>query len=346
MQARADADFRMLTNMSGKQSEQSIPLLTHKVGQFLRVAILSDRVQYIHNIKISLYVDLMNQPSISFEFFPPRNDAMRRRFWHTLGRLETLNPAYISVTWGALGSNSQASLDVLEHLVKDSSAPVVAHLSCAGQTKEQMAAMIRRVEELGIRRFLALRGDQAHQKGSGKSGLQGLLRHASELVGMLAEDESRDITVAAYPEKHPESESLASDIKWLKHKLDAGASRAITQYFFEAETFLRFRDKAVSAGINKPLVPGILPIHDIDKVADFSARCDASVPENLIKRFSTATTPEAKFEMGVEQCVELCSSLRREGVDEFHLYTLNQWPLTAAVTTELRGKTASDSAAA
>jgi len=275
----------------------------------------------------------MSKLNLSFEFFPPRSEAQQRRFWHTLGCLETLKPSYISMTWGALGSASQASLDILEPLVNETTVPVTAHLSCAGQTPASMLQNISTLEQLGITRFLALRGDLGADKP-----VTGALTHASDLVTLLAEGGKRDISVAAYPEAHPESASSTDDIHWLKHKLQAGAQCAITQFFFEAETFLRFRDKAESAGISQTLVPGILPIHDIAKVQSFSDKCGASVPATLLQRFEKATTEASRAAVAIEQSVELCNELRSEGVDDFHIYTLNQAPLSYAVSCELMGK--------
>ncbi len=286
----------------------------------------------------------MKKPVISFEFFPPRSPAQQRKFWYTLGCLQTLNPSYISVTWGALGSAAQASLDVLADLVKDCKVPITAHLSCAGQTERQMLAAIEELESLGITRFLALRGDipdqvqPADKENSSIVTGETVLTHASDLVRLLAINPRREISVAAYPEAHPESLDLSSDIGWLKHKLDLGASQAITQFFFNADTFLRFRDTAVATGISQKLVPGILPIHNIDKVLDFSAKCGATVSRQLVQRFQSATTAESKQRAAIEHCVELCQELHREGVDDFHLYTLNQAPLAYAVACELLGK--------
>ena len=288
----------------------------------------------------------MKSPSISFEFFPPRNDAQKRRFWHTLGCLQTLKPSYISMTWGALGSNSQASIDVLTDLMKDGGVPVTAHVSCAGQTESEMRKTIAQLDELGISEFLALRGDQGSQAGNTAAGQEPTLQHASELVSLLAEDPKRHISVAAYPEAHPESPDVQSDLKWLAHKVDAGASKAITQFFFDAATFLRFRDGAVAAGVTAKLVPGILPIHDIAKVQDFSSKCGASVPADVVRKFEKATTDKARYEAAVGQCVGLCDSLRSEGVDEFHLYTLNQAKLSYAVAGELGANRAVSVAAA
>ena len=275
----------------------------------------------------------MKRPNLSFEFFPPRNEAQQRRFWHTLGCLETLDPAYFSMTWGALGSTSQPSLDILEPLVKETKVPIIAHLSCAGQTMRSVKKNIEILEGLGISRFLALRGDIGPDKP-----VAGALTHASDLVALLAESGSRDISVAAYPEVHPESSSMTDEIKWLKHKLDAGAQRAITQFFFDADTFLRFRDRAQAAGIQQTFVPGILPIHDITKVQSFGAKCGASVPAKLVKRFEKATTESAKTSAAVEHAVSLCQTLQREGVNDFHIYTLNQASLSYAVSCQLLGK--------
>lgn len=277
----------------------------------------------------------MNSPKLSFEFFPPRSDVQQRRFWTTLGCLQTLKPSYISMTWGALGTSSRASLEVLEALVADCTVPVTAHLTCVGQTDSSIRETIEQLHQLGIRRFLALRGDaqKAQMPANG-------LEHASELVAILAEQTDRDISVAAYPEHHPESPDAKSDLYWLKQKLDAGANRAITQFFFEAETFLRFRDAAVRAGIHKPLIPGILPIHDISKVQQFSEQCGATVPAAMVRRFESAGDAASKTELAVEQSAELCQALQAEGVSDFHIYTLNQsalsFRLARALTTDQR----------
>ena len=281
---------------------------------------------------------------ISYEFFPPRSEAQERRFWHTVGNLETLGPSYISLTWGALGSAIEASLAVLEQLVTMTDVPVTAHLCCAGQTQDQMKGIIERLEALGITRFLALRGDLTEETRA-SLGKSEVMRHASELVSLLATDSKRHISVSGYPEVHPESESAQSDLGWLKHKLDSGASQAITQFFFEADTFLRFRDRAAAAGISQPIVPGILPVHDIDNVLDFSKRCGASVPEQMVKLFRQADSEESSQEIAVDHCVNLCNHLRQEGVDNFHLYTLNKSNLSYRVSRELLGRSRAAAAA-
>ena len=157
---------------------------------------------------------------------------------------------------------------------------------------------------------------------------------------LLAQNSQRDISVAAYPESHPEAASDDQDIQWLKHKLDKGAQRAITQFFFSADTYLRFRDRAVAAGIIQELVPGILPINNIDKVMQFSAQCGAHVPTELVERFGKASDEQAAEDCAVEQCVELIQTLEKEGVESFHLYTLNQARLTQRVCAQVMSQTA------
>lgn len=281
----------------------------------------------------------MNKTTISLEFFPPRSETQLRQFWCTLGCLQTLKPSYISMTWGALGAASQASLDILEPLLKDSDVPVTAHLSCSGETRTSMLAKIETLENMGVTRFLALRGDQAAGASDAvtREGGVSSLQHASDLVALLAEKGHKDISVAAYPDVHPESTNESSDIQWLKHKLDAGANQAITQFFFTAESFLRFRDRSEAAGISQKLIPGILPIHDIDKVSKFSDKCGAVMPTTLLSQFQKAKSSEDKHEAAVAHSLALCHELQAEGVDEFHLYTLNQSALAYEVGSELLG---------
>lgn len=284
----------------------------------------------------------MTKPLLSFEFFPPRTDAQSRRFWQTLGCLETLNPEWFSVTYGALGSASNASQDTVAQLCKQSDKPIAAHLTCAGQTRAQLLTTLQQFKEMGVRHIVALRGDSTPE---GSRSKYYTLRFALELVELIAESGDFDISVAAYPEVHPEAESAQSDMEVLKLKFDAGASRALTQFFFEPEVFLRWRDAAVKQGIDGELIPGILPIHNIDKVIEFSRRCGASVPTPLIDRFNSANTELAARQMSIEHCVDLCQSLRHEGVEKFHLYTLNQSDLSYEVAKSLLGVKAGSVAA-
>jgi len=234
----------------------------------------------------------MTSPTLSFEFFPPRNAAQARRFWYTLGCLETLDPKFISVTWGALGSDCNASIDVLRSLTQDTRVPVAAHMTCAGQSESDCEAMLDRLETIGIDRLVALRGDLTPGEAVAVKN-DATLQHASELVTLAAKRNRFTISVAAYPETHPESPSLEDDLSFLRHKFDNGADNAITQFFFEADTFLRYRDSAAKFGLADKIIPGILPIHDIDKVVAFSKRCQATVPTALIERFKSAKTADS-----------------------------------------------------
>ncbi len=276
----------------------------------------------------------MNTPTLSFEFFPPRTEGQERRFWRTLGCLETHKPSFFSVTYGALGSASEASLKTVSQLRKDSDLPVAAHLTCAGQTRAQLLETLAKFKTMGIDRIVALRGDKAEDQGASK---YYHLRFASELVELISEVGGFDVSVAAYPEVHPDAKSAEHDMQVLKQKLDAGASRALTQFFFEPEVFLRWRDAAVKSGIDKPLIPGILPVHDIQKVVDFSARCGATVPPALIELFEKSTSEKSSHQRAIEHCVDLCRTLQAEGVTDFHLYTLNQSDLAHEVSNELMG---------
>lgn len=284
----------------------------------------------------------MKKPLLSFEFFPPRTEAQSRRYWRTLGCLETVQPQWFSVTYGALGSASKASMDTVAQLCKDSSKPIAAHLTCAGQTRAQLLDKLDQFKSMGVNHIVALRGDSITENTGGK---YYHYRFASEMIELIAESGDFDISVAAYPEVHPEATSAQADMAVLRRKFDAGASRALTQFFFEPDVFLRWRDNAVKFGIDGELIPGILPIHSIDKVAEFSRRCGASVPSALVERFSNAKTEQAVREMSIEHSVDLCKTLQHEGVENFHLYTLNQSDLSYEVAKVLLGVKAGNVAA-
>lgn len=261
------------------------------------------------------------EPGFSYEFFPPRSAAMERRLWRAIGQLERLRPEFFSMTYGALGSAQWVSVDTAIAMHRDSPIPVAAHLTCADADREQVLAIARDFHAAGITRLVALRGDAAGDAGDQVYGFPS----AAELVEALRSIADFDISVAAYPETHPQAAGSLADLKHLQRKLDAGANRAITQYFFDAECFLRFRDRAAALGIDKPLVPGILPVHDIDKVIAFSQRCGASVPADFAARFlPVKQDPAASYRLALELAVGLCQRLIDEGVDHLHLYTLNQ----------------------
>ena len=257
----------------------------------------------------------------SYEFFPPRSDEMVRRLWRTAGQLERLDPLFFSMTYGALGSTQQVSIDTAIAMHRESPVAVAAHLTCADADAAQIDQVAQQFYGAGIRRIVALRGDavgdatRAPEYGYGST---------IELVEALRKLGDIDISVAAYPEVHPRATSAVADLQHLKRKLEAGANRAITQYFFDADCFLRFRDQAQRLGIEQPIIPGILPVHDYQRVKAFSERCGATVPVSYQAKFAAADNPESQYQLSLELAVELCEVLNREGVEHFHLYTLNQ----------------------
>ncbi len=268
---------------------------------------------------------------LSFEYFPPKSVTMERRLWRTVGQLELLNPDFFTVTYRSTDADRQLSLDTIAAVATESKIPTAGHLTCAGESREKVNNVARFFKKNGIRRIVALRGD-ARSGDVPKNEYAG----AVELVEGLLKISDFDLSVAAYPETHPLALSDTADIDYLKRKLDAGAQRAITQFFFDPEVFLRFRDRAQHAGIEKPIVPGILPIHDIERVIAFGGRCGASVPTALAERFiRLQDDPSGQYHLAVEQGALLCEQLIREGVDAFHFYTLNQTDLSFAVCRQL-----------
>ncbi|MFZ1389541.1 MAG: methylenetetrahydrofolate reductase [Thiolinea sp.] len=270
----------------------------------------------------------MTSPVLSFEFFPPKTPRMERTLWRNIGQLEMLKPAFFSVTYGALGSERDHSLETVFNMQRECHVPVAAHLTAAGHTRASLLELAARFKENGVQRVVALRGDADLTEGG--------INDVADMVQALRTVADFDISVAAYPEVHPKAASLEADLKQLKGKLDAGAQRALTQYFFDPEVFLRFRDAAVKAGIEQPLVPGILPVHDFDKVQAFSARCGATVPARLNRVFEgTVAGSQEQKKLGIELAVDLCEKLMAEGVNQLHFYTLNIPSLTFEVAHQL-----------
>lgn len=274
--------------------------------------------------------------TFSYEFFPPRSEAMSRRLWRVIGQLERLNPEFFSITYGALGSDQENTVGTALAMQSESPVPVAAHLTCVDASREQVEEVARNFHRAGFDRIVALRGDSCASEKLANS-----YQNAAELVEGLLKIADFDISVAAYPEVHPQAQSAAADLQNLKRKFDVGANRAITQYFFDAGCFLRFRDRAGAIGIDKPIIPGILPIHNIDKVSLFSQRCGASLPELYVSQFDKVKhDPSAQYQLSVELAVKLCEQLAAEGVEQFHLYTLNQADLCLDISVAL-GATAS-----
>ncbi len=273
-----------------------------------------------------------SQPAISFEFFPARNAGGEASLWQTVRRLERLRPEFVSVTYGAGGSSRERSIGLLRRLVAETALAPAAHLTAVSGSREEVDRIAGDFLRLGIRRFVALRGDLPGDMG-GKWRPDPLAYASSaELVAALARLGAEDISVAAYPEKHPESPDFATEIEMLRRKVDAGACRALTQYFFDNDAFERYVERVRKAGIFIPIVPGIMPVHDFQQLANFSARCGAHIPQWLADRFDGLKGASRIHEMvAVAIAAEQVSDLIKRGVRQFHFYTMNRADLIVAI---------------
>jgi methylenetetrahydrofolate reductase (NADPH) len=269
-------------------------------------------------------------PALSFEFFPPRTEALEAQFWACLRRLAALGPRFLSVTYGAGGTDQGRTRAIVTRLLAETGLPAAAHLTCVGATSEAVDEVARQYWAAGIRHIVALRGDMPG--GGAYQPYPGGYPYAAELVAGLRRIADFEISVAAYPETHPAALSPAADLDNLKRKLDAGATRAITQYFFDTDTYLRFLDRALAAGISAPIVPGILPVTNFAQVARFSAACGASVPGWLGRLFEGLDgDPETRRMVAAVVAAEQVRLLQANGIDEFHFYTLNRPDLVYAI---------------
>lgn len=272
----------------------------------------------------------MTTPNISFEFFPPQSLEASWRLWDTVRDLAPMDPKFVSVTYGAGGTTRDLTHDAVGVIHKQYGLNVAAHLTCVDATREETLQIAQDYAKAGVTEIVALRGDPpkgadrftAHKDGFASS---------VELVEALSETGDFHIRVGAYPEPHPEADNLQDCVNWLKKKVDAGADSAITQFFFEAETFLRFRDACAAAGINVPIIPGILPIENWNGVKKFAARCGTQIPTWLGDAFDKAKRDGREDLLSTALCTELCSDLMDEGVDDLHFYTLNKPVLTRDV---------------
>ncbi|WP_170436534.1 methylenetetrahydrofolate reductase [NAD(P)H] [Ruegeria arenilitoris] len=272
----------------------------------------------------------MTQPEISFEFFPPQTLEASFRLWDTVQTLAPLAPRFVSVTYGAGGTTRELTRDAVATLHKSSGLKVAAHLTCVDASRGETLAIADSFAAAGVTDIVALRGDPPKGQERFVPHPDGFA-HSVELIAALAETGSFTIRVGAYPDIHPEAPHAQADIDWLKAKLDAGADEALTQFFFEAETFLRFRDACAKAGIDKPIVPGILPIENWAGAKKFAKRCGAQVPDWVDQAFDKAIRDNRHDLLATALCTELCSDLIDEGVDKLHFYTLNRPELTRDV---------------
>ena len=269
---------------------------------------------------------------VSFEFFPPKNEAMEKALWEAVTRLTPLQPSFVSVTYGAGGSTRQRTHDTVVRLKKETAIEPAAHLTCVAATKGEIDDVARAYWDAGIRHIVALRGDPPSGMGGKYSPHPGGYANAADLVAGLKKIGDFQISVAGYPEKHPDSPSPEADLENLRRKVDAGADRCITQFFFEAEDYLRFRDRAAAAGISVPIVPGIMPVSNFPSIARIAGLCGSKVPAWLADLFEGLDDDvETRRMIAATVAGDLCRRLEAEGVDKFHFYTLNRADLTFAI---------------
>jgi len=269
-------------------------------------------------------------PNVSFEFFPPQSLDASFRLWDSVQTLAPLDPKFVSVTYGAGGSTRKLTHEALKTLIRHYGLNVAGHLTCVNATREETLAIADSYAKAGVKEIVALRGDapkgqakfEAHQNGFASS---------VELVEALAKTGDFHIRVGAYPDRHPEARDENSDLEMLKRKFDAGANSAITQYFYDVEAFLRFRDRAEAAGITGKIIPGILPIEDWEAVKKFSKRCNATLPAWMDDAFAKAKRDNVEDLLSISICTEICSDLMEEGVEDLHFYTLNRPHLTRQI---------------
>jgi len=268
---------------------------------------------------------------VSFEFFPPKTAAMDEQLWHAVKRLEPLAPQFVSVTYGAGGTTRERTHATVKRIVDDTSLRPAAHLTCVGATREEIDRVVREYWEAGVRHIVALRGDPPAGSTS-YAPHPGGYAYAADLVAGIRRVADFEVSVGAYPETHPEASSPEADLDNLRRKLDAGATRAISQYFFDVWTFLRFRDRCAKAGIAAPIIPGILPVTNFQQVVKFSRMCGASVPGWLAALFDGLDEDaDTRSLVAATVAAEQVRRLQEHGVEDFHFYTLNRADLTYAL---------------
>lgn len=269
---------------------------------------------------------------VSFEVFPPKNEEMAGALWGAITRLATLAPEFVSVTYGAGGSTRDRTAHIVQRILKETDLAPAAHLTCVDASRDEVDQVIRDFASMGVKRFVALRGDPAEGVGAKYVPHSQGYSNGAELVEALSSLGEFDVSVAAYPEKHPESPDFATDIEMLKRKVDCGATRAITQFFFDNDVYERYVERVRRAGIYVPIVPGILPIHNFNQVVNFAERCGAQIPHWLVKRFhGLENDPVTHQLVAAAVAAEQVLDLIERGVYEFHFYTMNRADLAFAI---------------
>ncbi len=275
---------------------------------------------------------VLDDLSVSFEFFPPKTEELENRLWATVEKLAPLCPDFVSVTYGAGGSTRKRTLSTVERLIKETDLQVAAHMTCIDASRAEVDEVISDFAGHGVKRFVALRGDPAAGVGEIYRPHPDGYANGAELVAALARKGNFDITVSAYPEKHPESPDFATDIDMLKRKVDNGATRAVTQFFFDNDVYERYVERVRRAGIYIPIVPGILPVHNFGQVANFAGRCGAEVPAWLAARFEgLENDPQTHALVASAVAAEQVIDLIERGTTDLHFYTMNRADLSYAI---------------
>ena len=274
----------------------------------------------------------MNAPRVSFEFFPPKTPEAEASLWKTVERLAPLNPEFVSITYGADGSTRERTHQVIESLLTKTNLKPVPHLTCVGAPQEEIDSIADEYWNMGVRQIVALRGDPEGGAEADYVPHPHGYAYASHLVQGLLGRHPFELFVAAYPETHPQAISADADLENLKRKVDAGGHRAITQFFFDNEIFLRFRDRVAAAQIDVELIPGILPVTNFNTLVRFAGACGASIPHSLSTLFEGLDEdPTTRQLIAAHAAVSQAEDLGREGVEDFHFYTLNRADLSFAV---------------
>ncbi|AWH89036.1 methylenetetrahydrofolate reductase [Limnobaculum parvum] len=269
--------------------------------------------------------EINGQINVSFEFFPPSNVEMEQTLWQSIDRLKNLKPKFVSVTYGANSGERDRTHSIIKGIKDKTGLDAAPHLTCIDATPEQLREIAKDYWDNGIRSIVALRGDLP--AGGGKPNM-----YAADLVELLKSVGDFDISVAAYPEVHPEAKSAQADLINLKKKIDAGANRAITQFFFDVESYLRFRDRCVATGIDVEIVPGILPVSNFKQLQRFATMTNVRVPQWMSQMFAGLDDdPETRKFVGASIAMDMVKILSREGVKDFHFYTLNRAELSYAI---------------
>ena len=269
---------------------------------------------------------------LSFEFFPPKNADMDVQLWETVEELSRWNPDFVSVTYGAGGTTKAPTLDAVRRMISSAGLSTASHLTCVDASRQEVHDVVEEFRAAGVKHFVALRGDPSTGIGTAYKPHAEGYENAAALVRGLRDIADFEVSVSAYPEKHPESENDGVDIDMLKRKADNGATRALTQFFFDNDIFERYMERVTKAGITIPVVPGIMPIQNLTLLKRFAARCGTSVPAFLDERFAGVDEdPVERAKVAADVAAEQIIDLRRRGINEFHLYTMNRAPLVNAV---------------